>query len=96
MIVIRVEVIVSETCACLTETFHYSSHAFNECITVCGYMRYYFDTCIWRDYFEDRSDGKKPLGELALAFLQEIVMNGDRIVISDMVREELSVAFNED
>ncbi|HLD59099.1 MAG TPA: PIN domain-containing protein [archaeon] len=32
--------------------------------------RFYLDTSIWRDYFEDRKDGIRPLGEFAFQFLK--------------------------
>ena len=32
--------------------------------------RYYFDTCIWRDYFEDRKDKFRALGDLAFYLIK--------------------------
>ena len=52
-------------------------------------MRYYLDTSIWLDYFENRSDRFRPLGEWALALLGRIKAKGDRIIVSDVVLDEL-------
>ncbi len=46
--------------------------------------RFYIDTCIWRDYYENRSDNLKPLGEWALQFLKNAVNNDDLILYSDL------------
>ena len=32
--------------------------------------KFYLDTAIWRDYFEDRGDGTRPIGEFAFQFLR--------------------------
>ncbi len=51
--------------------------------------RFYLDTSIWRDYFEDRSDGLKPLGEFAFQFLKNCEKYGYRVLYSDLVVQEL-------
>ncbi|MBN2142231.1 PIN domain-containing protein [Candidatus Woesearchaeota archaeon] len=51
--------------------------------------RFYVDTNIWLDYFENRSDKYRPLGEWALAFLNGILDVGSVILISDVVLAEL-------
>ena len=53
-------------------------------------MRYYLDTSIWLDYFENRNDRFRPLGEWALALLSQIRAKGDKIIISDVVLDELA------
>jgi len=57
--------------------------------------KYYIDTCIWRDYFENRSDRFRPLGEWAHGFLNKALKNKDIIITSKMVRLELLDYFKE-
>ncbi len=52
--------------------------------------RYYLDTCIWRDYFENRSDRFRPLGEWAFQFLRKIIDDEDLIFYSNVVENELA------
>lgn len=56
--------------------------------------KYYLDSCIWRDYLEDRQDKFRPLGEWAFRIIQKIIKDEDVIVISDAVFEELK-SFNQ-
>ncbi len=58
--------------------------------------RYYFDTSIWRDYYENRSDRFRPLGEWALKLINEILESQDIILFSDFVIEELKVKYSEE
>ncbi|MBU2101012.1 hypothetical protein KKG83_00365 [Candidatus Micrarchaeota archaeon] len=51
--------------------------------------KFYLDTCIWRDYFEDRKDNLKPLGEFAFQFLKKCIKENAVIFVSDLVIEEL-------
>lgn len=51
--------------------------------------RYYLDTCIWIDYFEDRSDRFRPLGYWAFCLIRNIVRDKDIIIYSDTVEKEL-------
>lgn len=53
--------------------------------------KYYLDTCIWRDYFENRSDKFRPLGDWALELIKKIINEDDLIVYSDLIEEELLV-----
>ncbi len=57
--------------------------------------RFYLDTAIWRDYFEDRSDGTRPLGEFAFRFLQDCRNAGAEVIVSDIVALELKKRFSE-
>jgi predicted nucleic acid-binding protein len=50
---------------------------------------YYLDTAIWRDYYENRSDRFRPLGEWALALIKKIIRSSNLIVYSDIVLKEL-------
>ncbi len=51
--------------------------------------RFYLDTAIWRDYFEDRKDGVRPLGEFAFRFLKNCEKHKCTIVIAEPVLFEL-------
>ena len=53
--------------------------------------KYYLDSCIWRDYLEDREDKFRPLGEWAFRLIQKIIKDEDMIIISDAVFGELRV-----
>ena len=51
--------------------------------------KYYLDACIWRDYFENRSDNFRPLGEWAFRLIKKIIDEGGLFVISDHLINEL-------
>ncbi len=59
-------------------------------------MKYYFDTCIWRDYFENRTDRFRPLGEWALKLINKIIEEGGLIIFSNLVEEELKEFYSEE
>jgi predicted nucleic acid-binding protein len=50
---------------------------------------YYLDSCIWRDYFENRSDNFRPLGDWALALIQKIIREESIFIFSDRLTTEL-------
>ncbi len=52
--------------------------------------KYYFDTCIWVDYLENRTDRFRPLGDWALMLINKIIKNNWKIVYSDLTVKELS------
>ena len=52
-------------------------------------QRFYPDTSIWRDYFEDRGNGVRPLGEFAFQFLKECRKWKCQILYSEPVLFEL-------
>ena len=56
--------------------------------------KFYLDTCIWRDYFEDRKDNLKPLGEFAFQFLKKCVKENAVIFVSDLVVMELQKEYS--
>jgi predicted nucleic acid-binding protein len=58
-------------------------------------VKYYLDTSIWRDYYENRSDNLRPLGEWALMLLRKIILEGSIILYSDFVIEELKKGYNQ-
>lgn len=51
--------------------------------------KYYFDTCIWRDYFENRSDRFRPLGDWALDLINQVIQNDGFILYSDFIILEM-------
>ena len=55
--------------------------------------RFYLDTSIWRDYYENRNDKFRPLGEWALKFIQQCLENNYFILYSDFLIEELETAY---
>ncbi len=57
-------------------------------------QRYYFDTSIWRDYYENREDNFRPLGEWAFRLIQKIIETRDIILYSDTLPKELSIDFS--
>jgi predicted nucleic acid-binding protein len=58
--------------------------------------KYYFDTCIWRDHYENRySLGGKPLGEYASKLFMRIIRNKDVLFFSEFIVRELKSDFDE-
>jgi predicted nucleic acid-binding protein len=57
--------------------------------------RYYLDTSIWLDYYENRTDRFRPLGEWALALLSLIRERKDTILVSDVILQELGTYYSE-
>jgi len=51
--------------------------------------KFYLDTSIWRDYFEDRKDSLRPLGEFAFQFLKNCARQKCDILYSVAVLFEL-------
>lgn len=56
-------------------------------------QKYYLDACIWRDYFENRSDRFRPLGEWALMLIKKIIEENNIIFYSELIIEELQEAY---
>ena len=59
-------------------------------------QKFYLDPSIWRDYYENRSDRFRPLGDWALSLINKIIEDGDFILYSDFVIEELKVKYSEE
>jgi predicted nucleic acid-binding protein len=51
--------------------------------------RFYLDTSIWLDFFENRNEPNMPKGEWAKKLVKKIIQKGDLIVYSDLVLQEL-------
>lgn len=58
--------------------------------------KYYLDTSIWIDYFENRKDKFRPLGEWAYALLSLIRKQNDKMLVSDLVITELKKYMDEE
>ncbi len=58
--------------------------------------KFYLDTCIWLDYFEDRKDGLNPLGEFAFQFLKKCEKQNCCIIVSDAVVFELQARLSKE
>lgn len=56
--------------------------------------RYYLDACIWRDFYENREDKFRPLGEWAFEMFRMIKENKFLVLYSDLTVDELSRDFN--
>ena len=58
-------------------------------------MLVYVDTNVYLDYFENRTDRLRPLGEFAFQFFRRTEKCEFEIVVSDFVLEELSKRIDE-
>src|SRR3989344_2372062 len=58
--------------------------------------KFYLDTAIWRDYFEDRKDGIRPLGEFAFQFLKNCEKKGCKVLYSELVVYELKRDYSDE
>jgi len=58
--------------------------------------RFYVDTAIRRDYFEDRKDSIRPLGEFAFQFLKCCGAEGCLVLYSEFVVYELRKDYSEE
>ena len=52
-------------------------------------QKFYVDTNIWLDYFQNRSDGLRPLGEFAFLFFKKCIENKHTLIYSDLIENEL-------
>ena len=55
--------------------------------------KYYLDTSIWMDYYEDRQDPSKDIGELAFKLLCRLLASNSTIVVSSFLLRELEVTY---
>ncbi len=59
--------------------------------------KYLFDTCIWRDYYENRlSTSQRPLGEYAAELFMKILVKKEVILFSEALLWELKKDYEED
>ena len=54
--------------------------------------RFYFDTSIWLDFFENRDEANLPKGTWAKKLISKIISKNDKIVYSDLAVIELGEA----
>lgn len=58
--------------------------------------KYLLDTCVWRDYYENRfSKSGKPLGKYAANLFIRILKNKDKIIFSEALIWELKKDYRE-
>lgn len=59
--------------------------------------KYWFDTCIWRDFYENRfSKTGNPLGEYAVNAFMKTLKKGNKILFSESLVRELHKDYNKD
>ena len=58
--------------------------------------KYYVDTNVWRDYYEDRKDNFKPLGEFAFRFFKKCRKDNSVILYSDLTLRELNAYYSKE
>ncbi len=56
--------------------------------------KYYIDTCIWKDYLENRSDKFRPLGDWALRLINKIIKEDGLFIFSDHLIIELEKQYS--
>lgn len=54
--------------------------------------KYYFDTSIWLDFFENRDEPNLPKGEWVNKLINKIIAEDNRIIYSDHIIVELGLA----
>jgi len=57
---------------------------------------FYFDTAIWVDYYEERRDKNKNLGEIAFSLLKSILKSNSTILVSGIILRELETLYSLD
>lgn len=55
--------------------------------------KYYIDTSIWRDFYENRSDKLRPLGEWAYQLFVKITKEKEEVLYSELVIKEMSIEY---
>ena len=58
--------------------------------------KYYLDACIWIDYFENRSDMFRPLGEWAFGLIKKIVGEKNHVMLSNLLIKEFPKRYSEE
>ena len=58
--------------------------------------KYYIDTSIWMDYYEDRTDPSRDIGESAFKLLSKLLASKSTIVVSTFLLRELETAYSLD
>lgn len=55
--------------------------------------KYCLDTNVWMDYYEDRKDKHKNLGEIAFRLLCKLLATGSKIIVSLLLLKELETFY---
>lgn len=58
--------------------------------------KYYLDTSIWMDYYEERKDSSKDIGEFAFRLLCKLLASQSKIIVSTFLLKELETAYSLD
>ena len=58
--------------------------------------KFYLDTSIWIDYYENRSDRFRQIGEWALQFLKIVIKNNWIVIYSELITYELLKIFSQE
>jgi predicted nucleic acid-binding protein len=58
--------------------------------------KFYLETNIWLDYFENRSDGLRPLGEFAFLFLKKTIETKSVLCYSNVIISELNTVLTKE
>jgi predicted nucleic acid-binding protein len=58
--------------------------------------KYYLDTSVWMDYYEDRKDPSRDIGEYAFKLLCKLFASKSIIVVSDFLMRELETYYSLD
>ncbi|MBA3064557.1 type II toxin-antitoxin system VapC family toxin [Candidatus Woesearchaeota archaeon] len=58
--------------------------------------KYYIDAAIWRDLHENRSDRFRPLGDWAFELFKKIRKDKGKILYSNLIVDELSIAYEKE
>lgn len=59
-------------------------------------LKVYCDSCIFKDYFDDREDNLRPLKDFAIEFFSKGWKCGFHLIISDWLLEELRIHLKEE
>ena len=57
-------------------------------------QKYYLDTSVWMDYYEERRDPSKNIGEIAFKLLYKLLASKSKIVVSTFLFRELEVTYS--
>jgi len=59
-------------------------------------QKYYLDTSIWLDFFENRNEPSLPKGDFAKVLIDKVIKEDSKIVYSDAVKDEIiKLGYNE-
>ena len=51
--------------------------------------KYYLDTSIWLDFFENRDEPNLPKGKFVKELIKKILNNNDKIICSEVIKNEM-------